>query len=83
MTPCANKISPESAGEGALSIWTHNLKSLEYQPNFKGSTYSGAAIKMGSGVQAYEIYELADKYNVTVVAGEGETVGVAGGYRKF
>lgn len=73
----------ESSGQGALSIWTHNLKGLEYQPSFEGSMYSGAAIKMGAGIQAYEAYEFAKEYNVTVVAGEGETVGVAGGYSKF
>lgn len=73
----------ESSGQGALSIWTHNLKGLEYQPSFEGSMYSGAAIKMGAGIQAYEAYEFAKEYNVTLVAGEGETVGVAGGYSKF
>lgn len=35
---------------------------------------------MGTGVQAYEVYELANQYGVTVVGGEGETVGIAGGY---
>lgn len=70
----------KSAGEGALGIWTHNLKSLEYQPDYVSGTYSGVAFKMGAGVQSYELYEAADTYGVTVVAGEGETVGVAGGY---
>ncbi|KUI56626.1 6-hydroxy-D-nicotine oxidase [Cytospora mali] len=70
----------KSAGEGALSIWTHNLKSLVYNPTFSGSTYKGPAFKMGSGVQTAQLYAAAKAYGVTVVGGEGETVGVAGGY---
>lgn len=73
-------FSGKSSGEGALSIWTHNMKTLEYQPQFEGSTYSGPAVKMGSGVQEYEAYTFANENGVTVVGGEGETVGIAGGY---
>lgn len=70
----------KSAGAGALSIWTHNLKDITYYANYRSSGYSGAAIKMGAGVQAQEIYAAAKSYGVTVVGGEGRTVGVAGGY---
>jgi FAD/FMN-containing dehydrogenase len=72
----------KSAGEGALSIWTHNLKGLEYIPKYSSSSssYTGPAFKMGSGVQTSDLYAAAKKNGVTVVGGEGETVGVAGGY---
>lgn len=70
----------KSAGAGALSIWTHNLKSLEYTPAFSGSSYTGPAFKMGSGVQAAEVYAAANEYGLTVVGGESGTVGVAGGF---
>lgn len=70
----------KSAGEGALSIWTHNLKGLEYHSTFSGSNYNGPAFKLGSGVQSFEVYAAARDNGVTVVAGEGETVGFAGGY---
>lgn len=77
----------KSAGEGALGVWTHNLKGLEYSPSFSGDSdgnssgsYTGPAIKMGSGVQTNELYAAARQNGVTVVGGEGETVGVAGGY---
>ncbi|KAF7879761.1 uncharacterized protein EAF02_007931 [Botrytis sinoallii] len=70
----------KSSGAGALSIWTHNLKDLEYIPNYSTSYYTGKAVKMGAGIQAFEIYEFARANGVTAVGGEGRTVGVAGGY---
>ncbi|KAF4986969.1 hypothetical protein F66182_16787, partial [Fusarium sp. NRRL 66182] len=70
----------KSSGAGALSIWTHHLKSLSYIPEYSDSTYSGPAVKMGAGIQAYEVYEFANAYGISVVGGEGKTVGVAGGY---
>ncbi|GIC86651.1 uncharacterized protein Aud_003025 [Aspergillus udagawae] len=70
----------KSTGAGALGIWTHNLKDIEYIENYKSSRYSGPAVKMGAGVQAFEIYSKAKKFGFTAVGGEGKTVGVAGGY---
>ena len=70
----------KSTGAGALSIWTHNLKQIQYIPNIKASGYTGPAIKAGTGVQAFELYEAANTYGVTVVGGEGKSVGVMGGY---
>ncbi|KAL0936090.1 restculine oxidase [Colletotrichum truncatum] len=69
-----------SCGSGALSIWTHHLKSINFYDNYKSSSYSGPALKVGAGVQGFELYEAADKYDVTAVGGEGMTVGFAGGY---
>ncbi|KAL5315882.1 hypothetical protein ACEPPN_016756 [Leptodophora sp. 'Broadleaf-Isolate-01'] len=76
-------FSGKSGGAGALSIWTHYLKNIEYIPEFKGEGekgYKGPAFKSGSGVQAWEIYEAASKKKLVVVGGEGRTVGVMGGY---
>ncbi|KAJ5469715.1 hypothetical protein N7539_009333 [Penicillium diatomitis] len=70
----------KSTGAGALGIWTHNMKELDYIPNYSSSSYSGPAVKMGAGVQASEIYAMANKFGFTAVGGEGKTVGVAGGY---
>ncbi|KAJ5114792.1 hypothetical protein NUU61_000551 [Penicillium alfredii] len=70
----------KSTGAGALGIWTHNLKDIEYYENFRISGYHGPAVKMGAGVQAYEIYEKGKELGFTAVGGEGKTVGVAGGY---
>ncbi|KAF7562139.1 hypothetical protein G7046_g1981 [Stylonectria norvegica] len=69
-----------SVGAGALSIWTHRFKSIKYYKSFKTSSYNGAAIKVGAGVIGVEVYLAAEKYGVSVVGGEGLSVGYAGGY---
>ncbi|KAI2786471.1 hypothetical protein POX_g08857 [Penicillium oxalicum] len=56
----------KSTGAGALGLWTHNMKEIEYIPNYSAS--------------ASEIYEKANELGFTAVGGEGKTVGVAGGY---
>ncbi|KAK0111243.1 hypothetical protein ONS95_001616 [Cadophora gregata] len=75
-------FSGKSGGAGALSIWTHNLKDIQYIPHYAaaGTNYKGPAFKAGAGVQAFEIYEEAYKRGLVVVGGEGVTVGVMGGY---
>ncbi|KAK3935839.1 FAD binding domain-containing protein [Diplogelasinospora grovesii] len=70
----------KSTGYGALSIWTHKLKDIEFFQNYSQDGYNGPALKLGAGVQAFEAYEAARDNGVTVVGGEGRTVGIAGGY---
>lgn len=70
----------KSAGAGALSIWTHNLKGKQFYKSLKQDSYVGPAVKVGTGIQAFELYAYADANNVTVVGGEGKSVGVAGGF---
>ncbi|KAM5350689.1 hypothetical protein ACJ41O_007194 [Fusarium nematophilum] len=69
-----------SLGSGSLSIWTNKLKGIRYYTNYKSASYSGPAMKVGAGIIGHELYEAADKYGVTVIGGEGKTVGFAGGY---
>lgn len=69
-----------STGKNALSLWTHNLKEIKYIQNYKGNSYSGPVFKVGAGVQGFELYEAAEKYGVTAVAGICKSVGVFGGY---
>ncbi|KAI2622129.1 FAD-binding domain-containing protein [Hypomontagnella submonticulosa] len=73
-------FSAKSVGMGALSIWTHNLKQIQFFRNYRQGFYTGPAFKLGVGVQAFEAYEAARKNGVTIVGGEGRTVGVMGGY---
>ncbi|KAL4953782.1 hypothetical protein BDW69DRAFT_184166 [Aspergillus filifer] len=75
-------FSGKSGGAGSLSIWTHNLKGIQYIEEYDaaGTDWTGKAFKMGSGVAAYEIYKAAHEHGLMVVGGEGQTVGVAGGY---
>ncbi|KAK8110233.1 uncharacterized protein PG998_006690 [Apiospora kogelbergensis] len=72
----------KSTGAGSLSIWTHHLKDLDFIPAYSSpsTSYTGPAIKMGAGIEGYELYQAADKFGVTAMSGEGRTVGVAGGY---
>lgn len=69
-----------SAGKGALSIWTHNLKEIRYIEGYQGTTYFGPVFKVGAGLQAFELYQAADRYGVSAVAGICPTIGVYGGY---
>ncbi|KAL1897531.1 hypothetical protein Cpir12675_002319 [Ceratocystis pirilliformis] len=68
-----------SIGAGALGLWMHNLKSMSivgwYEPSF-----SGTAIRIGTGVLGGEALEFASAHGRTVVMGECPTVGIVGGY---
>ncbi|KAH8179435.1 FAD binding domain-containing protein [Sarocladium implicatum] len=70
----------KSTGANALSIRTHLLKDVKFYASYKDKHYQGAAFKVGSGVQAEELYAAAHAQGVDIVGGEGKTVGVAGGY---
>jgi hypothetical protein len=57
------------------------LKDIEFIENYKSdSGYEGPVFKVGAGVVVREIYQAAEKYNVTVSGGICESVGFAGGY---
>jgi FAD/FMN-containing dehydrogenase len=58
-----------SVGKGALSIWTHGLKEIQYVEKYKSSAYSGPVFKVGAGVQGFELLQAADKYGVSAVTG--------------
>ena len=71
----------KNTGAGALSIWTHNLKSIKVIKDYKsGCGYQGPAFKLGAGVQVRDIYETAEREGYTAVGGECRDVGVVGGY---
>ncbi|KAL4751930.1 hypothetical protein BDW72DRAFT_212340 [Aspergillus terricola var. indicus] len=70
-------FSGKSGGAGSLSIWTHNLKAIKYIESYKapGTDWTGPAFRLGSGVQAFEIYKVAHERGLMVVGGEGQTIG--------
>ncbi|KAF2258584.1 FAD binding domain-containing protein [Lojkania enalia] len=72
----------KSGGKDALSIWTHHFKNITFIEEYSDEKlgYSGPAFKAGAGVQAFEIYKAASEKGRVVVGGEGETVGIFGGY---
>lgn len=69
-----------STGKNALSLWTHNLKGIQFIQNYNSTTYNGPVFKVGAGVQGFELYEAADKYGVSALGGICPTVGIFGGY---
>ncbi|KAK5655061.1 hypothetical protein OQA88_5960 [Cercophora sp. LCS_1] len=70
----------KSTGKGGLNVWTHYLKDYKFYPSYKTEGYSGPAFKLGAGVQVFEANEWAKQHNVTLVGGEGKSVGFIGGY---
>jgi len=69
----------KSTGAGALGIWTHNMKQISFL-NYKSTLYTGKALKMGAGVQAFEAFAAARAQNLVIVGGTCQSVGLAGGY---
>ncbi|KAI1756127.1 hypothetical protein F4782DRAFT_537917 [Xylaria castorea] len=69
-----------SVGAGSISVWTHYLKSTEFIPSYKIGQYSGMAVRIGSGVEAWEVSNLMAANNMTVVAAGCNTVGGSGGW---
>lgn len=69
----------KSSGPGAIAIWTHHLKDIQF-PDYASPSYTGKAVKAGAGVQAFEAYDAAAANQLQVVGGECPTVGLAGGY---
>ncbi|KAJ4305798.1 hypothetical protein N0V90_001330 [Kalmusia sp. IMI 367209] len=70
----------KSTGMGGLNIWTHHLKQTRFNDEKYGDEQTGPAVRLGAGVQVFEAYELAKRHNVSLVGGEGRTVGLVGGY---
>ncbi|KAH8602673.1 FAD/FMN-containing isoamyl alcohol oxidase-like protein MreA [Bisporella sp. PMI_857] len=70
----------KSGGAGSLSVWTHNLKDIEFIPNYQNGNFSGKAFKVGAGVVLRELYQAAHRHDVSVLGGICESVGYAGGY---
>jgi hypothetical protein len=57
----------------------HNLKTIK-RLDYTSKAYTGPALKMGAGVQAFEAYTAAHSYGLQVLGGQCLTVGIAGGY---
>ena len=62
----------KSTGAGALAIWTHNLKSIDFV-DYHSPGYTGKAIKMGAGVQGFEAQAAAHQIGLTVTGGMSTT----------
>ncbi|KAK3311743.1 hypothetical protein B0H66DRAFT_482832 [Apodospora peruviana] len=70
-----------SMGAGSLSAWVHNLKSFEFIANYTSDVYSGMAVRIGAGMESWELFNhMGASGNITVVAPGGGTVGAVGGW---
>ncbi|KAH7094849.1 hypothetical protein FB567DRAFT_511218 [Paraphoma chrysanthemicola] len=69
----------KSTGAGALSLWMHNMDQIDFLPDYRGPGYNGPALKLAAGVNVRQVYEAADRYNVTVLGAVSWSVGYAGG----
>ncbi|KAK6344378.1 hypothetical protein TWF696_008015 [Orbilia brochopaga] len=73
-----------SSGAHSLSIWTHNLQSVEFSENFKPESCPQAkphsAVTVGAGLQWKELVTQAGKHGKLVVTGGNPTVGCIGGF---
>ena len=58
-----------STGAGALGVWTHRLKNIEFF-DWDDGAYIGNAVKLGAGIQGFEILEAAKSRGLVVVGGE-------------
>jgi FAD/FMN-containing dehydrogenase len=58
-----------STGAGALGVWAHRLKNIEFV-DWDDGTYKGNAVKLGAGVQGFEILKAAKGRGLVVVGGE-------------
>ena len=64
-------FSGKSSGSHSLSIRTHQFKGIAIIKNYTSNGYSGAAIKAGSGIQAFELYAAASAEGLMAVGSEG------------
>lgn len=74
-----------SSGGDGLSIWTHNLKGMEWHDDFMPTNGPGAArghpaVTLQAGEQWIDVYGAAAEQKRIVVGGHARTVGAAGGW---
>jgi hypothetical protein len=71
-----------STGYAALSIWTHNLRSVSYHPVFSPtsctSTYAGPAVRIAAGHTGLEVQSYLSNYSSIIVTGANPSVGLIG-----
>lgn len=76
--------SSRSAAPNSLSIWTHNIKGLEFfdankfTPKHCSVPIDKHVITVGAGTQILEVDEQASLRNLTVVGGGSGSVGIGG-----
>ncbi|SPO03649.1 related to isoamyl alcohol oxidase [Cephalotrichum gorgonifer] len=72
-----------SNAPNSLSIWVHHMQDVEvhtdgFKPKGCNVTIHGSAVTAGPGTMLEKLYDSLDAYNLTIVGGNGRTVGIAG-----
>ncbi|KAG8721079.1 hypothetical protein FRC08_015887 [Ceratobasidium sp. 394] len=80
-----NESLGRSSGAGSFSIWTHQLKGINFADSFvpigcSQSVVGVPAVTLGAAEQWRDVYQAVDERNMTIVGGASKTVGAAGGY---
>ncbi|KAE8331920.1 hypothetical protein BDV39DRAFT_167817 [Aspergillus sergii] len=78
--------SERSTAHGSLSIWTHNLKQIQFHENFQPQSCktrtrvneTQMAATLGAGVQDGELFKAMSKHKAIAVGGTNADVGVVG-----
>ncbi|KAG8768303.1 hypothetical protein FRC12_005661 [Ceratobasidium sp. 428] len=73
-----------SSAPNALTLWTHNIKYIDYNTKFKPDLCPSAkavpAVTYGAGQDFASLYSFAEEHNITILGGTDKTVGAAGGW---
>lgn len=79
-----------STGRGALSVWTHNLKSFEFIASYNVTghhddgeptlLYSGMAARVGTGLESWETFALMRRHGMQLGVPGDSTVAPYGGW---
>lgn len=70
----------KSTAPGGLALWMHHLKDTEYLPDYTSDSYHGPALRLGAGIQGFDGMAAANTQKKVILAGNCESVGIAGGY---
>ncbi|QRW23165.1 FAD-binding domain protein [Rhizoctonia solani] len=78
-------LGRSSGAEGSFSIWTHNLRGIDFTNSFVASGCSQnetalPAVTVKAAEQWLDVYKAADAHNVSVVGATARSVGAAGGW---
>ena len=78
LTPSFNYMS-KSIEKGFLSLWTHNLNSIEFL-NYKNTYFIEKAAKIKTEIKTFEIYEATNAQNVVVLGEDCSSIDFANDY---
>ncbi|KAK3943338.1 Berberine/berberine-like protein [Diplogelasinospora grovesii] len=73
-----------SSVPNSLAIWTHNLDTLSFNPNFTAHNCASAngqnVGELGAGVVAGDAYRFFNSHGMDITGGYEQSVGLAGGF---